>query len=481
MLARLAFNPLLLVLVLALALAGGCGGPVDSLEAIRERGELRFVTRTGPTTYYRERGQPAGFEYDLARRFAAELGVGLRVIPVFSLDALFAALRRGEADIAGAGLTLTPERRKGFPASAPYHEQRPQMIYRAGSPRPRSLADLAGKDVLVLAGSSHSALLARRSAADAPALRVRAVTGADPLDLLREVDRGGAAAAVVDSVEFAIQRHLLPRLAVAFDLASAQDMVWYLAPDARHDALQERLTDFFQRLEDGGALAALREAHFGQVNVLTRAGSTTFAANITNRLPAYRETIRQVAREHQLDWALLAAIAYQESHWEPDAVSPTGVRGMMMLTRATARELGVPDRRDPLQSLRGGARYFKDLRRRLPGDIHEPDRTWLALAAYNIGMGHLEDARVLTERAGGNPHLWQDVMTHLPKLEQRAFYTTVRHSYARGREAVRYVQNIRHYYSVLEWRFIAENRPPPPLNPETLLPEQLQRRAFQAL
>ncbi|MEQ8262826.1 membrane-bound lytic murein transglycosylase MltF [Pseudohaliea sp.] len=474
-------RPALAALLALLVLAGGCGRPVDSLEAIRERGELRFVTRNGPTTYYRERGEAAGYEYDLARRFAQELGVELVVVPVFSLDGLFTALRRGEADIAGAGLTLTPERAAAFPTSAPYHEQRPQVIYRTGSARPQGIEDLEGLDVVVLAGSSHGRLLARRKADDLPGLRVRSIDGADPLELLRQVDRGNAGAAVVDSVEFAIQRHLLPQLAVAFDLAAEQDMVWYLAPGAKNDVLLERLDEFFERLERGGTLAALREAHLGQVNALTRAGSQTFVANITSRLPAYREAIEQVAREHQLDWALLAAMAYQESHWDPEAISPTGVRGMMMLTRATARDLGVPDRRDPLQSLRGGARYFKNLRRRLPGDIAEPDRTWLALAAYNIGMGHLEDARVLTERAGGDPHQWRDVMAHLPKLEQRVFYSSVRHSYARGREAVRYVQNIRHYYSVLQWRFIAENRPAPPLEVSPLLPEQLRGRALRAL
>ncbi|KGE05000.1 membrane-bound lytic murein transglycosylase MltF [Pseudohaliea rubra] len=471
----------LIAVVVLGAFTGGCGSPADNLETIRERGELRFVTRNGPTTYYRERGEPAGFEYDLARRFAQELGVSLRIIPVFSLEGLFAALRRGEADIAGAGLTLTAERAAAFPVSAAYHEQRPQLIYRTGTPRPRRLEDLEGREVLVLAGSSHGELLAARQGADLPGLTVRAVAGADPLDLLRQVDRGSADAAIVDSVEFAIQRHLLPQLAVAFDLAAERDMVWYLTPGGDSDALRERLAEFFQRLERGGTLAALREAHLGQVDVLTRAGSQTFIANIRSKLPAYRTAIEQVAREHQLDWALLAAIAYQESHWDPEAVSPTGVRGMMMLTRATARDLGVPDRRDPLQSLRGGARYFKELRRRLPGDIAEPDRTWLALAAYNIGLGHLEDARVLTERAGGDPHHWQDVMTHLPKLEQRAYYTTVRHGYARGREAVRYVQNIRHYHSVLQWRFIAENRPAPPLDVEPLLPEQLRGRALRAL
>mgnify|MGYP006270401945 CR=1 FL=1 len=460
-----------------LALLVACGPPPDRLEAIRERGELRFTTRNGPTTYYRDRGMPAGFEYELARRFADELGVALRVVPAFSIDGLFDALRRNEADVAGAGLSLTPERAAAFPASIPYHVQRPQLIYRLGEPRPRGLDDLAGARVLALAGSSHAAALRRQRSA----LRIELLEGADPLELLQRVDRGEADAAVVDSVEFAIQRHLLPRLAVAFDLAGERQMVWYLAPAGSTGALEARLAEFLTRLEDSGVLAALREVHFGQLEVLSRAGAQTFLGNIRSRLPAYRAAIERVAREHQLPWTLLAAIAYQESHWNPAAVSPTGVRGMMMLTRTTARELGVGDRRDALASLRGGARYLKTLRRRLPADISEPDRSWLALAAYNIGMSHLEDARILTERHGDDPHLWRDVMRHLPKLESRQHYETLSHGYARGREAVRYVQNIRHYESVLRWRFIAENRPRPPLRASLLLPPQLRPLRLPAL
>jgi membrane-bound lytic murein transglycosylase F len=464
-----------------LLLAAGCGAPPDSLEAIRERGELRFVTRNGPTTYFEDQGAPSGFEYELARRFAGELGVALRVVPVFSIDGLFRALKRGEADIAGAGLTLTAERSAEFPASPSYHSQRPQLIYRTGSSRPRRPGDLTGARVLALAGSSHAALLRHPAPAFPAAVELEIVSGTDPLDILRRVDNGEADAAIVDSVEFAIHRHLLPRLAVAFDLAGERDMVWYLAPGAAGSTLEEQLAEFLGRLEDSGVLDQLRDAHFAQLDVLSRAGSQTFVANISSQLPAYRNAIEQVAREHQLDWPLLAAMAYQESHWDPAAVSPTGVRGMMMLTRATARELGVPDRRDALQSLRGGARYFKELRRRLPTDIAEPDRTWLALAAYNIGMGHLEDARVLTDREGGDPHLWREVMQRLPKLESRRHYGTLRHGYARGSEAVRYVQNIRHYQNVLQWRFIAESQPSPPLAAGPLLPAQLRSLSLPAL
>ena len=182
-----------------------------------------------------------------------------------------------------------------------------------------------------------------------------------------------------------------------------------------------------------------------------------------------------------MDWQLLAAVDYQESHWNPVAESPTGVRGMMMLTLPTARELGVDNRLDVTQSLRGGARYLKDIRRRLPDDIYEPDRTWLALAAYNIGMGHLEDARVITDRQGGDPHLWQDVMERLPLLQKRQFFETTRYGYARGVEAATYVQNIRHYYSILQWQDIASNKPLPPIQADDHVPFAIRALRLPAL
>jgi membrane-bound lytic murein transglycosylase F len=191
--------------------------------------------------------------------------------------------------------------------------------------------------------------------------------------------------------------------------------------------------------------------------------------------------IEQVAREYRLEWQLLAAIAYQESHWDPLATSPTGVRGLMMLTQDTAEEIGVSDRLDPLQSLRGGSRYLKDLKRRLPKAIHEPDRTWFALAAYNLGLGHLEDARVLTERQGGNPNSWDDVIKRLPLLQKQSHFKTTRYGYAAGAEAARYVQNIRHYQNILNWQDISEKIPLPPLKVEEYLPEILRDSELRAL
>ena len=245
--------------------------------------------------------------------------------------------------------------------------------------------------------------------------------------------------------------------------------------------LRRRADEFLRRIEEDGTLAKLSEEHFGHTWDTNPVDSQTFNRRMRKRLPKYESIIRQVAEEYQLDWHLLAAIAYQESHWNPHAKSPTGVRGMMMLTQTTARELDIEDRLDPAQSLRGGARYFKKLRRRMPERIQEPDRTWFALAAYNIGRGHLEDARVITDREGGDPDRWTEVAERLPLLQKSKYYRNSKYGYARGSEPVTYVKNIRQYYNILSWRDIARNQPLPPVSTREFLPDILKNSRLSAL
>jgi membrane-bound lytic murein transglycosylase F len=278
-----------------------------------------------------------------------------------------------------------------------------------------------------------------------------------------------------------MQQGQYPRLRVAFDLGSEQQLGWFLPPDGHHSRLIERIDGLFSRLEQSGQMEKLRELHFGHAAGVSRVGSQTFSRNVRKKLPQYRELIGQVADEYQMDWELLAAISYQESHWNPLATSATGVRGMMMLTLPTARDLDIENRLDPAQSLRGGARYLKNIKRRLPKDIGEPDLTWFALAAYNVGMGHLEDARVITERQGGDPDLWIDVMERLPLLQKSKYYQNTRYGYARGSEPVTYVQNIRHYYSVLQWQDITRNKMRPPVQTDEFLPAMVRGSRLSAL
>jgi membrane-bound lytic murein transglycosylase F len=473
-------HPLLLVALLLQSVLAGCAQQ-DSLALIHERGELVVATRNSPTTYYLDKNGPTGLEYALAAQLAQALQVELRMETTYNLPDLFTKLQRQNANIAAAGLTLTEERASLYPHSIPYFRLTPQVIYATGSDRPRHLADLAGRKIVALAGSSHLEMLKTLQRSEVPDLAWEEIDEADTTQLLELLQSGQAELAIIDSNEFALQQSRYPHLQVAFDLTREQDMVWFLAPGIDNTRLLAFINDFILQLQKDGTLAQLREQFFGHTAGAARINPFEFSQSVEKLLPAYLDQIKQIANEYQMDWHLLAAIAYQESRWDPLAISPTGVRGMMMLTESTAREMGVDNRLDVIQSLRGGARYLKNINRSLPKSILEPDRTWMALAVYNIGMAHLQDARALTERQGGNPDLWQDVMERLPMLQMSRYYKNARFGYAKGVEAVNLVQKIRHYYSVLAWREIPEAQPQPPLRVEEYLPEVIRGLELQAL
>ncbi len=462
-----------------LLLVPGCEQP-DTLANIQARGELVVVSRNSPTTYYLDKSGPTGFEFALAELLAQSLGVELRMETAYNLSDIFSMLQRREADIAAAGLTLTEERSARFPHSIAYEKLTPQVIYSEGNSRPDSVYDLAGMPIAVLAGSSHMEML-KGLQKEVPGLQWEEIDEADTMQLLEMLSSEQAALAVIDSNEFAVQQSFYPDQHVAFDLGREQDMVWYLAPDADNARLLAYVNDFITRLRNDGTLARLRAQYIGHTEGVSRSDAYDHAQNMRQKLPVYEGLIRRIAAEYHMDWHLLAALSYQESHWDPRATSPTGVRGMMMLTEPTARDLGVDNRLDVEQSLRGGARYFMDIKRRLPQRIEDPDRTWLALAAYNIGLAHLEDARVLTQRQGGNPDLWRDVSERLPLLQKTRYYKDTRFGYARGMEAVKLVQNIRHYQSILAWQDFPDNQPSPPLRADDYLPAVLRDIELRAL
>ncbi|MCH1492935.1 MAG: membrane-bound lytic murein transglycosylase MltF, partial [Luminiphilus sp.] len=312
-------------------------------------------------------------------------------------------------------------------------------------------------------GSSHAELLHRLSK-QVPQLTWREVQAGDTLELMQLVTLKKAELAVIDSAEFKIQQQLYPRLVAALDLESEESVAWHLPNTEKAATLLNEINTFLAEARQTGVLETVRERHFGTAKFSSRVGAFTFSRRVGSLLPQWQPMIESVAAEYQMDWRLLAAVSYQESHWDPDARSRTGVEGMMMITRATASELGVTDRLDPLQSLRGGARFIRNLLRRLPPDIEEPHRLWMALAAYNIGLGHLEDARILAEKRGLDPHLWPDIRSQLPDLQNPDIYPTTRFGFARGAEAVTYVDNIRQYYSTLQLKALTEDRIQPPID-----------------
>ncbi len=433
--------------VLACALLGTCQRVPSTLEQILALGELRVVTRNSPTAYYLGADGPEGPEYDLIRDFAAELGVALYIYAVPAYADIRAALANGEAHVAAAGLAMTPSWGANVTFGPPYQQVRQHLIYRQGRAKPRSLDDVNGTHLEVIAGSAQSDAL-RRLRERKPELCWVERRG-DPVQLLGDIAEGVIDYTIVDSTEFALGRNFHPKVRVAFDLMAGESLAW--AMHARDSSLRQRVERFFSDITRNGKLASVLERYYGKSERFDYVGARSFIRHVQSRLPRFRQWFEEAASHVGEDWRLLAAIGYQESHWDPGAVSPTGVRGLMMLTEVTALQLGVTDRTDPRQSIRGGAQYFVSVREKVPSRIPEPDRTWLALAAYNVGFGHLEDARVLAQSAGRNPDSWQDVRAFLPLLAQEYWYTQTKRGYARGWEPVRFVDNIRSYLDILEW------------------------------
>lgn len=438
----------LFVLLISLTVLAACDDARTHLEQIQDRGELRVVSRQGLTSYYQKSPQElAGFEYELAQQFAEQLHVDLKIIIPESLGEMLRMLEQGEADIAAAGLTVTPERQQTMRFGPVYHEVTQQLIYRNGAKRPRNIAQLGNGQLEVLADSSHVEQL-QTLQKEVPELSWVANDDIDSTGLLELLQLELIDYTITDSNEMSANQGLYPELRVAFDISDPQPLAWALKK-GRDVSLYREVINFFDVIEENGFLDRLIERYYGHIRRFDYVDSRAINRRILTHLPTYQEWFMQASEQYGFDWRLLAAIAYQESHWNPQAVSSTGVKGLMMLTRATAEEMNVDDRQDPKQSIMAGAAYLDLMRDRLPERIQEPDRTWMALAAYNIGMGHLEDGRILTEANGGNPDRWTDVRENLPLLTQKEWFEKTRYGYARGNEPVRYVANIRRYYDIM--------------------------------
>ena len=438
-----------MVMVLAVAIATpGCEPGPTGLAQLRARGELRVATLNQPTTYYLGSQGPQGFEYRLARAFADSLGIQLIIVPARDRGGLRELLAEGRADIAAAQLTADENwKRVGF-ATATYQEIQELVVQRRGRPPSHNIAALNGARVVVRSDSPQLQLLRDLRASGATYLAWTELPReqADPLDWLSS---GDADYAIVDKNEFEFARHLYPDVAIAFTLPDPRPVQWLVRrPDLE---LRDAVNRFFVSARDSGLLRRLvsdTEAEAGGFEYLE---ARRFQDDIGTRLPELRAWFEQAAAANSLDWRLLAAVGYQESHWSDQATSADGAAGIMMLTAQTARAMGVSDRTNTMQNIAGGAAYLAQVLRMIPTHVPEPDRTWLALAAYNVGFGHLEDARILAQTQGKDPDSWADVSRYLPWLAQERWYGQAKRGYARGWEPVRFVEQVRSFLAVLEW------------------------------
>ncbi len=453
---KLCLVRILLSLLVTLLLAA-CDNPAKPLsepksDVVIKNKEIIVVTHNGPNTYYiNGDNELAGLEHDLAVLFAESLGpnYSVKFLLVDNITKVIPALLEGRAHLAAADLSITPARQDLVRFSTPYQSVQQQVVYNTEQKnKPGKLQDLIGKRIAVPAGTSYAERL-REISKNEPLLGWQELNNAGTDELLEQVAEGLLDHTVADDHLVALVQNYYPNLGIGLALGEPEKIAWAF-PKTGDQWLCNQANIFFARIQKDGTLRNLLDRYYGHSTRLDAIDVTTFLQRVRSTLPQYINLFKQAQELTGLDWRLLAAISYRESHWDRFSTSPTNVRGLMMLTESTADSLGVTDRLDARQSIMGGARYIIKLRETIPERVQEPDRTWMALAAYNIGYAHVEDARVLAQRLNLNPDSWADVKKTLPLLNRAEYYTKAKYGYANGGAPVIFVESIRTYHKILE-------------------------------
>ncbi len=452
-------------------LLSSCQPPIDKpkddgtkvvIGAVKDKNAklLTFVTLNSPNTYYvDDNQQSAGLEYDLIQLFMQELNqqandnTQLKLIVANNINQVIPAVLNKKADIAAADVTITESRKEIIDFSIPYQDVQQVVVYnnqqlKADQKRPpRKLKDLAGMLITVPAGTSFVERLIKLQPDEIGLVwEERLRVGSE--QLLQDLAQGDIDYTIADSHLVSIMQNYYPNLSVAFSLGEPEKIAWAMPKNA-DPALQQKVNAFFAKIKKNGVLRNLIDRYHGNAKRLKPVDVKAFLIRSRTLLPKYKRLFQQAQEITGLDWRLIAAISYQESHWDTFNTSPTNVRGLMMLTESTADLMKVTDRLDPKQSIPAGAKYINLLKDTIPERVPEPDRTFMALASYNIGYAHVEDARVLAQRLKMNPDRWADVKKTLVMLNDPTYYLNAKYGYASGGAPVIFVESIRSYYNIL--------------------------------
>ncbi len=421
-----------------------------TLDNIKGKRRLDVIILNSSTVYYVGSEGEMGFEYELISSYAEDIGVELNLTVVKSTEEALELSKKGLGDITVAGLSRTKEREKEFVFGPKYYVVQEQMICHKDIHReknfPKDMEDLSGLNILVGESSSHEQLFKNLSN-NYPEMKVQYSSEYSTEQLLEMVWKREIDCTVADSNVFAINQRYYPELSMAFAVSERRELAWILREG--DSTLKDDLDSWFNRCEQAGRMMELRDFYYSYINLFDYYDTKLFHKRLKSRLPKYEKHFKRSAQEHDISWTLLAAQSYQESHWNAKARSYTGVRGMMMLTQTTAVDLGVKNRLDPKESIYAGAKYISKIEKGLEDEIKGRNRMSFALAAYNVGMGHIHDAQTLARRMNKDPYLWRDIKTVLPLLSQKKYYKQLKYGYARGSEPVRYVSSIEKYADIL--------------------------------
>nr|WP_321267889.1 membrane-bound lytic murein transglycosylase MltF [uncultured Sulfurimonas sp.] len=421
------------------------------LTEIKKSKNLNVVLLNAPSTYYIGPDGAQGFEYDLLYAYAQHLGVSLNITTATTIKEAIEFSKLPHIHITSASLAKTKKREKVFNFGPSYFEVQEQVICNRGMLTkgnfPRDIEDLSGLRISVGEGTSYCETI-KSLQKDGYDINATFDSELSTEELLEQVASHKIDCTIADSNVYALNQRYFPRIALSFAISEREQLAWVLAKNSKE--LEADMYSWFNSFNQSGKLTQLKDHYYSYVFFFDYYNNKMFYKRVKSRLPKYKKYFEKYAKIYNIPWTLLAAQSYQESHWNPKAKSFTGVRGLMMLTLRTAKILGVKNRLNPEQSIKGGTRHLNQMLKNVPKEVEGEDRLKFALAAYNIGMGHIKDAQTLAKKMGLNQNIWSDLKIVLPLLSQKRYYQTLKHGYARGSEPVRYVDSIYDYRDILQ-------------------------------
>jgi len=417
-----------------------------TLHKIIKSGQVTVITRNTPHCYYLYRDEPMGFEYELAREFADYLGVELKVQIAETWEGMIPLLKEGTGSFIAAGMAITPKRRKQVAFSDGYMDIQQQLITNRKSAKIKKLEDLSGKTIHVRRATAYQERLEelQKKGYD---FNIQLYNDLPTEELIQQVASGDIEFTVADSNIALLNRRHYPSAIISRSISDLQHLGWAVHPKALQ--LRDKINSFFTTIKKNGRFNEIYNKYYGDVEEFDYVDLKAFHRSVKDNLSRFSPFIKAAAKKHGFDWRLIAAQIYQESHLNPLAKSQAGARGLMQLLPSTAHSLDVKDIQNPVENINAGVQHLKNLYDRFDG-VQNSDRIQIALAAYNVGHGHVEDARKLAVRMQLNPNSWESLEKTLPLLTYRKYYKYAKYGYCRGTEPVLYIKQIMIYYDILK-------------------------------
>ena len=424
----------------------------NTLHKIIKAGQIAVITRNSAHCFYTYRDKPMGFEYELAKAFADYLGVKLNVQIIEDWEEMIPALENGTGAFIAAGMTITPKRQKQAAFSDGYMDIQQHIISRRNQAKIKKMEDLSGKTIHVRTATSYHERLEeiQKQGVD---FTIELHPDLPTEELIQRVDKGDIKFTVADSNVALLSRRHYPGAIMTGAISDLQQLGWALHPEARR--LKTKINSFFKIIKRNGKYNEIYNKYYGDVANFDYVYLSIFHRIIKTRLSRYSPFIKAAANKHGFDWRLISAQIYQESHLNPWAKSPAGAKGLMQLLSSTARSLGVKDIFNPVENINAGVQHLKNLYG-LFENADGKDRLLISLAAYNIGQGHVGDARQLAVKMNLDPDSWESLAKTLPLLSFRKYYKNSKYGYCRGTEPVQYIKQIMVYYDILKRRGIEQ-------------------------